>query len=169
MRIDQKRERLLQFDLAPPRYPKTTKTDKAVNRRSVMVEPFGEPFLTARSWRNPETTSPQRSSSDEGEEEIRPCRTTSRGSGQISEGDAASVQSVAGMTIGSANETSEPVSITSTHLDELRRSDSEVMAVETAEAIITPLKEKVVGRTRRGVSRTREEQEAHHAFASLVL
>jgi hypothetical protein len=175
LRIDHKKERLVPFELAPPRYPRSSKGSKGSNAGTVNSDSFGEPFLSARSWRNAPAV--QVSSAEEDERGIMPSRTASRESGRPSEGDeAASVHSMTGMTIASANETGEPVSATSTNVSSLFQQQQSQDSIfvggdQTAEDTgLTPLKEKAgqIIRQRHRVS-LRAEEDATHAFAGLVL
>jgi hypothetical protein len=113
MRIDHKRERLVSFEIAPPRYPRANNNKATANKqqrtititttnnnntttttRTVSSVFAGEPFLTSRSWR-PLPELPTATHADEDACE----RITSRASTQpSSEGcdDVASVHSAAG-------------------------------------------------------------------------
>jgi hypothetical protein len=175
LRIDHKKERLVPFELAPPRYPRGSKSSKANSAAARNSDPYGEPFLSARSWRNPPAV--QVSSAEDDEGGIAPSRTASRESGRPSEGDeVASVHSMAGMTIASANETGEPVSATSTNVSSLFQQQQSQDSIDVGggrtadDTGLTPLKEKAgqIIRQRRRLS-LRTEEDTAHAFAGLVL
>jgi hypothetical protein len=187
MRIDNKKERLIPFEIAPPRYPRSANGKGGANAAKPPrsgESAFGEPFLTARSWRNPQASAATTTgaspgataSAEDGEGEAdgaAACRTTSRSSTRPSDEDVASVHSDAGMTIRSGAGTGDSIEPVSTNGLELLSQQSSQVSSEGVmgagnDSSLTPLKEKTgqIGRKRR--MRPAEEESAH-AFAGLVL
>jgi hypothetical protein len=153
VRIDVKRERLVPFELAPPRYPKTPKSSKL----APIDEAFTERFLTAQVdeqvsqepisantaiesgliSKKPATPPTSRNSAEPNHARL--------SSSSDDDNDIASVRSIAGFTIGSTGESGEPVSAISTGASSLRQQrtrDEEIEATVDGDDLVTPLKEK---------------------------
>jgi hypothetical protein len=151
-RIDARKGVLRSFETGPPRYPRTTKKGDASASAAVGA--------TESTLRIIDTWQPRQLTANQDVDGNMAYRTSSRYSARVEDSDAISIQSVAGMTIGSAHDGIEPVSRV---VSMFNPRDGIAEHPNSPDAAMM-LKEKAMQENRS----TRSEQVAH-AFASLVL
>jgi hypothetical protein len=154
-RIDARKGVLRSFELGPPRYPRVSKKADLTPCTPTGNNDSQTQLRIVNTWQ------PQQLSTAPEEDDGVPFRTSSRYSARVEDSDAISIQSVAGMTIGSAHDGIEPVSRVVSMFNPRDGISENPNSPDAA----MMLKEKAAMQENRS---SRSEQVAH-AFASLVL
>jgi hypothetical protein len=173
VKIDYKKDRLIPFEVFPPRYPRKRDGERS-SRADRLCAPPAPPSTAVDSAVQRQSSMLDSYTTAEDDDAF---RTMSRSSAPQTDNDAGSIRSIAGLTIGSATDGAEQqASGAASHAarrggnaDEITGAAASANGVAaSANAAALPFKEKA-GQMMRRLQPSNREEDVLHAFAGLVL
>jgi hypothetical protein len=173
VKIDYKKDRLVPFEVFPPRYPRKRDAADRSSRTDRRCLPPAPPSTAVDADASAQRQGSMLESYTTAEDDDA-FRTMSRSSAPQTDNDAGSIRSIAGLTIGSATDGAEPQGSGAAGSAARRRGTADEItgaaapaSAAPANAAALPFKEKA-GQMMRRLQPSREE-DVLHAFAGLVL